>query len=1630
MKTNNKCAAVRLEKSKLVAALAILAVAFVVIAAVPAIDVDGESAATPTNVGVITELKGDKEGTYKLTTNLETSSSISISAKITLDLNGFTLKGKNCDTISVTTTGNLTIIDNSDNKTGTVDVVGDNFTAITNAGTAILNGGTIERSAETGIIVNGVKLGDKEDSYYTIKNNGTLTINDGTIVKNLVPTEGMIVTGASSNICNGGDKEATLTINGGTIDGGLNAVKNDFYGVLTIKDGAITNQIQVAVMNWGEATIEGGSFTGNQSALWVCSWLDSGTKTASAGNLTVKGGSFTNGSGWPDLIIQTNSIYNSIYNSKDTEYEDQPVFVTSEKNITIGCKNTEANIIIKKDVAVEFTDGSILPKSISYNDGNKTSTVAFTDVKAGKTGVTFNAGSVEITGTMNASDVAAKITAAAGDVVLKDLTITAGNLALDKNVTVDGTLTIDAGAGLNLTSVANLTVNGKILVKEKTTDKNAAKIDGTGKIAVNEKGSIVVGGTIDNDVKLTNNGVISIINEKAEIPATITGNGSVDISAVASEGTISGDWNTVTTYTQNQTITLTGDTVLKEGSQIIVKGKMIIPEGVTLTIEDGAQLVIYSSTGILENNGKIVVQSSVGAVSYMKNASEYNETNPAWTQLTGVNQTGGLVNIGAEIINDGVIDLSYTLPSNASEDQKYATHPQFNNSGKLTNNGQIEVGSESFLYFWGGMTNSADATITVLGLMQHDANGEQISNAGIISFNGAIRENGMSIALTSTDAKVDFVSLESIIGTNTITVKNDLKASGSNTYNGTPAVAVSVAKDFTVKGLVVTPAVVLQENSKTAYDRYVVIEGSVICDTEKETVPSASPVVITVTGKIKVDAALALGAGVDMKIGSTSPTTTSGELYVNGTMTSVAGKINNSGTELGSVSISTESTVTVTGKITASKTLGTTGINAAFYKIDKTTTAPESYVYTTLDQAVADGAKKIEIYGTTKVSVDVAVPSGTTVKVNTGADLKITKDSTVTIASGAVLNNGGSVDVKGTLYIEVVKTGLKGTTTSITSEVVINGEKDRTYTTLVNAIVGASAGSTIELSDDVTLTSDLTIPEGIKVDTNGKTFTIPANYTLTVDGELFLNGSTSTVTMNLKDAAKVEEDGKFVVNGTVSSTDDILVKVKLGTATYTVPGAYYSITEGVNITYYVEPVAKAAAKIAQADGSKLEIRSQDADGIKIGDVSFSGTEDASAVVEVYTKLTASSITLDRASVVFMADEEFNGSFTNGTGTVSAIGTAKNGFTVASSTSKDVKTLSVTGQFADSGKDDKFAVSGEVTLKAANISKVVVDGTAKVDKTSSSKITTIGTLTVNGTVEVQNDAALNVTEDLEVLGAFSAAAMTNEKPAGSATAKNVFVGISKKNSIRTYPATSGAAASVSGKVIANGYTVVADGSSVPETLTKDIDSTAYFIGDKAYVTVYAVSATKIGVVKATVENAEWTGWYADEKTKTNVDDKNVGEDGCEKVYAIIDYEIYNVAILADAGIDNIAIDGNLLLYNDGGYIMPMESELKAGSHTITYTLKNGYSGDAKLTLVKSGDKTSASINGLNFTISGEKGGVVFQLSGITASGYVDPTPTPAPSTGDDKLTITDYLLIILVVLIVIMAIIVAMRLMRS
>ena len=105
-------------------------------------------------------------------------------------------------------------------------------------------------------------------------------------------------------------------------------------------------------------------------------------------------------------------------------------------------------------------------------------------------------------------------------------------------------------------------------------------------------------------------------------------------------------------------------------------------------------------------------------------------------------------------------------------------------------------------------------------------------------------------------------------------------------------------------------------------------------------------------------------------------------------------------------------------------------------------------------------------------------------------------------------------------------------------------------------------------------------------------------------------------------------------------------------------------------------------------------------------------------------------------------------------------------------------------------------------------------------------------------------------------------------------------------------------------------------------------------------------------------------------------------------------------------------------------------IKAGQHTVTYTLKSGYTGTAKLYV------DGKAQSGMTFTTSGtpeSSEGIYYtlQISGIEKSGYVDPTPAPAPAEEKDEgMALTDILLIVLVILAAILVVVVAIRMMRS
>ena len=154
-------------------------------------------------------------------------------------------------TITVALGGALTVIDTSKGLKGTVDNVSHARSAVYNNGTVVLKGGSYLRSAENG----KSEENSGGNSYYNILNHGVMTIDAPVKVSQSGGYSSMLVNGyynyngeankeknPHSNYIEGTNQpEPTLTINGGTFDGGLNTIKNDDGGVVTINGGTFKN---------------------------------------------------------------------------------------------------------------------------------------------------------------------------------------------------------------------------------------------------------------------------------------------------------------------------------------------------------------------------------------------------------------------------------------------------------------------------------------------------------------------------------------------------------------------------------------------------------------------------------------------------------------------------------------------------------------------------------------------------------------------------------------------------------------------------------------------------------------------------------------------------------------------------------------------------------------------------------------------------------------------------------------------------------------------------------------------------------------------------------------------------------------------------------------------------------------------------------------------------------------------------------------------------------------------------------------------------------------------------------------------------------------------------------------------
>ena len=232
---------------------------------------------------------------------------------ITIDLSDKKVTNASADTITVALGAKLTIT-----GTGTVDNVTHGKAAIYNNGTVILNGGSYTRSAEA----ENDTTTSGGNSYYNILNHGVMTINATVEVRSSGHFSSLIANGyytytatdPRSGYVDGTNQAAPqLTINGGTFSGGINTVKNDDGGVMTINGGEFKNFTQACVQNHNKLTITNGNFDGSElkaiadstvSVIYNCGCGADNDK----GMLSISGGTFSGGKEGTYVICDVSTV--------------------------------------------------------------------------------------------------------------------------------------------------------------------------------------------------------------------------------------------------------------------------------------------------------------------------------------------------------------------------------------------------------------------------------------------------------------------------------------------------------------------------------------------------------------------------------------------------------------------------------------------------------------------------------------------------------------------------------------------------------------------------------------------------------------------------------------------------------------------------------------------------------------------------------------------------------------------------------------------------------------------------------------------------------------------------------------------------------------------------------------------------------------------------------------------------------------------------------------------------------------------------------------------------------------------------------------------------------------------------
>ena len=690
-----------------------------------------------------------------------------------------------------------------------------------------------------------------------------------------------------------------------------------------------------------------------------------------------------------------------------------------------------------------------------------------------------------------------------------DLTIKATDAGLDisGDTGKKGTISIFTAEGKAVISASE--------IKNTVTILNGAVVEGTFKIS--EDAKLVLKNDTGVTGTITNDGVISAENVKlwgvlqGTSSMTISGKGMIDTTSISKTVIISGGEIEKLDVGVGQVAKVIANTYVT--GKWNVQGVLSVEPGITLTVNEGAQLNITGEYAIINNNGTIVSKVFNDGNQPIGDDSKPVNAITIENKATFHNYADGIIKTQSQKLKAGVTQpLALVFDTN-----------------HFTNEGRIEVGKNDAASFTQAITNQG--TIAFSGTVKGT-----INTSGPITLNQVSLSDDLTINITSVDAEVTVTQ---------VTAKEDKKLTITNTGLSKTAVVSTVtlgtdfasgeAKDYVIKGITVGATKAYRAGDTTA----LVIKGNLGMTMNKDS--NVKPI-ITLVNNIVVKDTFVLPKGVKIVADAES------WISVPGTMTLVA---DSEADEL-------KAEISVSGKFNNNVNATLTIVEGAEY-----TTASGSIVTNLIDaitEAVAANINTLDVYGYPTITSDLTIPENMTI--NGDAEMTIS-GARVVVPSTSILSVKSVTVSKGQLYSPYESS----ISSDVYAAVKIAGDDEVTYMDLITAI--ESNISYIELYNNVFITKDMTIPSGISIDTGEDKVVTVRGAELTIEGRLIItNQSGLGVYDSHENLAGVTVEGFYQYVGSIGENswwypEGVLYKDTIDDVEYSI------ITSVKNLSYAI-----------------------------------------------------------------------------------------------------------------------------------------------------------------------------------------------------------------------------------------------------------------------------------------------------------------------------------------------------------------------------------------------------------------------------------------------------------------------------